>query len=115
MTLGQLFFSFRGRLDRQAYWLLYVLPVELPVSCLIIYLDLKSPTVIDDTAWIVPVLFFWPALAVQTKRWHDRNKSAWWLLVNLIPFGFFWALVENGFLRGTDGPNKYGVRTISAF
>jgi uncharacterized membrane protein YhaH (DUF805 family) len=22
--------------------------------------------------------------------------------------GWLWALVDNGFLRGTDGPNRYG-------
>jgi uncharacterized membrane protein YhaH (DUF805 family) len=51
----------------------------------------------------------WPALAVQVKRWHDRDKSGWMTLINLIPIiGFFWTLIECGFLEGTPGPNKYG-------
>ena len=51
----------------------------------------------------------WISLAVQVKRWHDRDKSAWWLLMNFVPFiGAIWVLVECGFLRGTEGQNNYG-------
>jgi uncharacterized membrane protein YhaH (DUF805 family) len=50
---------------------------------------------------------FW--LCVYGKRWHDRDKSAWWILIGLIPFiGWIWVLVEVGFLKGTDGPNRFG-------
>ena len=57
-------------------------------------------------------LFFmllWPFLAVQAKRWHDRDLSAWWILIHFIPVvGPIAALIVNGFLRGTDGENRYG-------
>lgn len=49
------------------------------------------------------------ALAVGVKRWHDRNKSAWWILIALIPYiGGIWILIECGCLRGTLGPNRFG-------
>ena len=49
------------------------------------------------------------SFAGQVKRWHDRDKSGWFVLVNFIPFiGTIWALVELGFLRGTMGPNRFG-------
>lgn len=49
------------------------------------------------------------AIIVQVKRWHDRNKSAWWVLINLIPYiGFFWTFIECGFIKGTKGENRYG-------
>ncbi|MDH5331954.1 MAG: DUF805 domain-containing protein, partial [Aquincola sp.] len=55
------------------------------------------------------VLLLWPALALSVKRWHDRDKSGWWVLVALIPFiGWLWMLIENGVRRGTVGPNRYG-------
>ncbi|MFT6862889.1 MAG: uncharacterized membrane protein YhaH (DUF805 family), partial [Akkermansiaceae bacterium] len=51
----------------------------------------------------------WMGLALQGKRWHDRGKSGWMILVNFIPLvGGIWALVECGFLSGTPGPNQYG-------
>ena len=63
---------------------------------------------------VAALVFLWPALAVQAKRWHDRDKSAWWLLINLIPIvGIIWPIVENGFLEGTPGPNRYGDNPLS--
>jgi uncharacterized membrane protein YhaH (DUF805 family) len=55
------------------------------------------------------LVMLWSSLAIQVKRWHDRDKSAWWLLMNFVPFiGAIWVLVECGFLRGTEGQNNYG-------
>jgi len=33
---------------------------------------------------IVYLITLWAGLAVTTKRLHDRNKSAWWLLVFIV-------------------------------
>jgi uncharacterized membrane protein YhaH (DUF805 family) len=61
-------------------------------------------------ASIVGLLVIWPSLAVSIKRWHDRNKSGWWVLISLVPFiGWLWALIETGALPGTIGPNEYGL------
>ena len=55
------------------------------------------------------LLLVWPAVVVSIKRWHDRGKSGWWVLVTLIPFvGWLWALIENGLLRGDAGANRFG-------
>ena len=74
---------------------------------------------------------------VGIKRLHDRDKSGWWLLVfyvlpgvlntlgdNLAAGGLIlslaslavsiWALVELGFLRGTAGPNRYGLDPLAS-
>jgi uncharacterized membrane protein YhaH (DUF805 family) len=54
-------------------------------------------------------LYLWTGFAVHAKRWHDRGKSGWWSLIGLIPpIGGIWILVECGFLKGADGPNRYG-------
>ena len=53
-----------------------------------------------------------PALvnfAVLAKRWHDRNKSAWWAFIHLVPvIGVLWTFVECGFFKGTTGRNRFG-------
>ena len=50
-----------------------------------------------------------PAILVYIKRFHDRDKSGWWMLIVLIPIvGAIWLLVELGFLPGTPGPNRFG-------
>lgn len=48
-------------------------------------------------------------VAINVKRWHDLNKSGWWQLIELIPIiGSIWTVVKLGFLKGTDGPNRFG-------
>lgn len=101
-------FSFAGRIGRRTWWLWGV----GALSGLAIYLNvllrvagLSAPR--TDIA--INLLLLWPALAISIKRWHDRDKPAWWVLVALIPLiGWLWVLVENGCLRGSPGPNRYG-------
>ena len=71
----------------------------------------------NETAISVITLIFyiplmWVSLAVQVKRWHDRNKSGWWVLIGLVPLiGGIWALIENGFLAGDEAENRFGKPT----
>ena len=54
-------------------------------------------------------------LAVYVKRFHDRGKSGWWVLIAFLPLiGFFWILIELGMLAGDPGPNTYGTLDTSA-
>jgi uncharacterized membrane protein YhaH (DUF805 family) len=54
-------------------------------------------------------------IIIQIKRWHDRGKSGWWILINLIPIvGAFWTLIECGFLKGTTGSNRFGPDPLAA-
>jgi len=58
---------------------------------------------------ILTLLILWPAICLYAKRWHDRGKSGWWSLIMFVPIiGSIWLLVELGFLRGTEGPNRFG-------
>lgn len=58
---------------------------------------------------LVGLAAIWMKLAVMVKRWHDRDKSGWWMLIGLVPvIGDLWLLIECGFLDGTPGTNKYG-------
>lgn len=118
-----LFTSFEGRINRQKWWLgLIALVVVQWILMLILGVvigggmmaggDPANPEI--SMAALLPLIivmlvFLWPSLAIYTKRWHDRGKSGWWTLIILIPFiGGIWALVELGFLRGTEGANQFG-------
>jgi uncharacterized membrane protein YhaH (DUF805 family) len=58
---------------------------------------------------IFGLLSLTPAIIVNIKRFHDRDKSGWWVLIVLIPIiGAIWLLIELGFLKGTPGPNQFG-------
>ena len=78
-----------------------------------IIISVIDTAIMGQNAGLGSVIFFliilWPAFAIQVKRWHDRDKSGWWVLINLIPIiGPLWALVEIGFLTGTEGSNRFG-------
>lgn len=99
--------SFEGRINRAKYWLGVLI---------IAAIELIAAFVFDTTIVVIVVLLLiWPALAIAVKRWHDRGKSGWWVLISLVPIvGPIWALVETGFLPGDDGPNEYGPDPLAA-
>lgn len=108
MGIEQILFSFRGRIPRRTFWLWGVL--GMVGGSIVLEMLLGIAGVSDALRAALPTLvLLWPSLAISVKRWHDRDKSGWWVLINLVPLiGFVWALVENGFLRGTVGPNRFG-------
>jgi uncharacterized membrane protein YhaH (DUF805 family) len=122
-----MFTNMNGRIGRQSWWLglIALMVVEWIIIFVLSMLFGQSVTqeVTDGgfsyssnltpvgsiIALIVMIPFIWAGLCVSAKRWHDRGKSAWWILIGLVPIiGGIWTLVECGFLRGTDGPNQYG-------
>jgi uncharacterized membrane protein YhaH (DUF805 family) len=108
MPPWRLYFSLRGRVSRRQYWLYGVLAL-LGVAVLghVLLGIARAPAQFAER--VVNLLLLWPALAVSVKRWHDRDKSGWWVLLNLLPvIGWIWVLIDNGFLRGTEGPNRFG-------
>jgi uncharacterized membrane protein YhaH (DUF805 family) len=54
-------------------------------------------------------------LAICAKRFHDRGKSGWWVLMAFVPaIGFVWILIELGMLPGDPGPNAHGPPEATA-
>lgn len=108
MSPQQIYFSFRGRIPRRIWWTYGVaglLGLGLLGTTLLRVAGLSEQKAED----VVNLLLAWPALAVSVKRWHDRDKSGWWVLINVVPLiGMVWTLVENGLLPGTRGRNRYG-------
>lgn len=98
----------RGRIDRATFWLHGVLGLLGMALLLRALLEIArwSPQQVDE--W-VGLLLTWPLIAISAKRWHDRDRSGWWVLVLLLPVvGVLWLLADNGFVRGTRGPNRFG-------
>ena len=103
-------FSFKGRISRKPYWM-FNLIVFVAGMILGLATGIENQAIGEFTQpqLMFMIWIFWPSLAVQAKRWHDNNKPAWWLLINVVPIiGPLWALIENGFIAGTPGENRYG-------
>jgi len=120
LTLPQVLFSFSGRIGRKIYWLNYlavclVVIMAYAVIFAIFGMDIENQTNgIESTIFLVftgviYIFIIWVSLALSAKRWHDRNKSALWILLGIVPvIGPIWTLIENGFLAGDAEGNDYG-------
>lgn len=103
-----LLFEFKGRINRAKYWIGVLVLLAFEAVLLILATVLNSGAFVFF-AWLVLVICIWPALAISVKRWHDRGKSGWWVLIALVPIiGSIWVLIECGFLPGDVGRNDYG-------
>lgn len=104
-------FSFEGRIPRRVFWgasLLNAVVYYAIVFAVMGIVGEESPAASLVILVLYPFLI-WVSLAVSVKRWHDLDKSGWWVLVGLIPcLGPLWTFVETGCLRGTFGDNDYG-------
>ena len=116
----QFLLSPSGRIGRLQWWLGGLVPFAILVAGFIMVGEL-----IGDSVETTPpgkvlsavVIFFgfflisfWINFCLCAKRFHDRDKSAWWFLVNFVPVvGPIFILVECGFLPGTPGGNSYGA------
>ncbi len=108
------YFDFNGRARRSEYWLfvLFMAMVVIVLEALVAVVALSRQGVSQHGAILGIMAFFLlsmiPLLALKFRRLHDTGRSAWWLLIGLVPF--FGALVLLVFLvlDGTPGQNRFG-------
>ena len=98
------YFNFRDRASRSEYW--YYQLLVTPV-----YLFSYIPTLSDET-WIFLGLFFLltliPSFAVAVRRFHDIDKSGWFILISIIPFVGWIIMLVMLVGKGTEGKNRFG-------
>ena len=113
--------DFSGRARRSEFWLfsLFILIVEI-VYCVLMGVtgnfDPSSYGAINGVGMALAGLFtifilaiIVPSLAVTFRRLHDTNRSAWWLLISLLPAIGGLVLLVFYVLPGTVGPNRFGA------
>ena len=105
MDVRSFLLSAAGRATRRDFWML-----SLGVTAgTVLFAVVGNATDLPLLAGIWILLTIVPSIMVQVRRCHDRGRSGWFILCTLIPaVGPIWVLVELGFLRGTDGPNRFG-------
>ena len=103
MGLLHYLFGFSGRINRAKMWLyflLWLITVGVAVYAVLAAVGFghliaigqhkeEAAAVFANPALMTTfrvlgllyIVLFWIELAVKSKRLHDRNKSAWWLLV----------------------------------
>ena len=95
-TCLQKYVDFNGRASRSEYWWFVLLTV--------------GTIFIPVIGWILRLILLLPSLAVQVRRLHDMERSAWWLLLLVPPITIIGELVLliMSIFPGTLGPNRYG-------
>lgn len=112
--MGEMF-KFDGRIGRGTYWKYYViLLVGYLISAFFWAASIDSITGEPRGGMMMLAILVWLALiplslSASIRRWHDLDKSGWWMLISLVPFiGVLYAFVMTGFIAGDNGPNRYG-------
>jgi uncharacterized membrane protein YhaH (DUF805 family) len=113
------FLHLNGRVTRFDYWVRYFLGyVGLLIVCNILDFVLgtfHAQSGLGLFGTLLALAAIWPGIAVSVKRCHDRDRSGWFLLWVFLPIiGAIWLLVELGFLRGTQGENRFGPDPLSS-
>ncbi len=111
---GHLLFGFSGRINRAKFWAGMVLQYAILFATVAVAFAVNDP-IAFWVAGVVNLVTIWMWIAISIKRWHDRGKSGWWMLIALVPvIGYLWMLIETGFLAGDTGPNDYGPDPLVA-
>jgi signal peptidase I len=119
------FFSFRGRISRSRYWECSVL-VNIAIGILIYAASVlffqiagavrESPGAHDHppimfvaVAVALYALALWVGLALQAKRLHDRGRTGWFVVLNVVPIlGPLVLAIDTFLLPGQPESNRYG-------
>lgn len=131
MTIRQVLFSFKGRLNRKPWWITFavIFPLGLLTDLLLfmfiwtwegasIALRTSPEGAVFEapgaeqagliTSVIGTLIFLWPTLAVWAKRLHDLDLSGWLAVIPYVLWITDLALSYAGLLGSPHQPNPLG-------
>ncbi len=98
--------GFSGRASRTEYWMFALVNF---VIVLVLYLLSAAAHGVLFLVIIYDLGVLLPSLAVGFRRLHDTNRTAWWLLIGLIPLIGTIVLLIFFCIDSTPGDNQYGA------
>ena len=107
--------NINGRATRSEYWYWTLFVILVSVVTFIIDISLLGSSIDDEftplnSIWSLAVLI--PGITVTIRRFHDVNRSGWWILIiftviGIIPY-FYWLV------KGSDAnENSFGPSSLS--
>lgn len=102
---------FSGRARRKEYWMFVLFNFIIAFVLGFIEALAGGPGVLANLYGLAVLI---PGIAVSVRRLHDTNRSAWWLLIGLVPF--IGAIVLLIFMVQESQPseNRYGPNPKAA-
>jgi len=115
------YFDFAGRSRRKEYWMFFLLNlIIITVMTTVLFglgfsMDPYAASSGGPVTWLIfavmglySLIVLIPSIAVQVRRFHDQDKSGWFVLINFVPYIGGLIVLVFMLLEGTRGPNKYG-------
>ena len=114
--------DFSGRSQRKEYWMFALFSAIVTMVVLALMFG-GMPAMDEYGAPGDPGMMFYvgigllalfglgsiiPSIAVQVRRFHDQDKSGWFVLLGLIPYVGGIVVFVFMCLDGTQGPNRFG-------
>ncbi len=104
--------DFSGRSRRKEYWMFFLFVIIVAVVIGIIEGILGLTGMIGGVYGPLTLIFalgiIIPSIACQVRRFHDQDKSGWFVLLGFIPLIGGLAVLVFMCLEGTQGANRYG-------
>lgn len=99
--------TFSGRARRAEYWwfILATILVSIVLGIVDAVIGFGEFGLLSNL-WSLAILL--PSLAAGARRLHDTDRSAWWLLIMLLPLIGVIVLIVFFAQKGTDGANRFG-------
>lgn len=97
---------FSGRARRTEYWMFVLCNVIVMLLLGMVDKLIGGDNELISSIYSLAVLL--PSLAVAARRLHDTDRSAWWLLLGLIPIIGTLVLIYFLVCNGQQGPNRFG-------
>jgi uncharacterized membrane protein YhaH (DUF805 family) len=104
--------DFSGRSRRKEYWM-FLLGVVIAAVVLSIVEGILGMSgmvggVYGPLTTLLMLGVLVPSIACQVRRFHDQDKSGWFVLLAFIPFLGGLAVLVFMLLEGTRGDNRFG-------
>ncbi|MBA4092186.1 DUF805 domain-containing protein [Sphingobium sp. 3R8] len=109
--------DFSGRSRRKEYWMFFLGYMLAAFAVGIVGVLLGGfpngepsggASVLMILLGLLVLLLIIPSLAVQVRRFHDQDKSGWFVLLNFIPYVGGIIVLVFMCLDGTRGENRFG-------
>ncbi|MGL5499424.1 MAG: DUF805 domain-containing protein [Aeromonas sobria] len=97
---------FSGRARRTEYWMFVLCNVIVMLLLGMVDKLIGGDKELISSIYSLAVLL--PSWAVAARRLHDTDRSAWWLLLGLIPIIGTLVLIYFMVCNGQQGPNRFG-------
>jgi uncharacterized membrane protein YhaH (DUF805 family) len=107
------YLTISGRAPRSEYWW-WALFVFLSSAVLGMFDRALFGAETQVLAGLFSLAVLLPSICVAGRRLHDRDMSAWWLLLWFIPFVGWLVLLYFYVMPGTPGPNRFGPDPLGA-